>query len=276
MADKTHDQDVAFIQALAELLRENDLTELHVKREYGEMDSINVRVSRMGGPPSSPAPPAPAPPPFPPRRRAPAAAPPEDPAQMEGAVTSPMVGTVYLQPEPGAKAFVSVGDKVVGGPDAPDRGSDEDHEPDPQPPRRHRQAHPRRGQVGRGIRRAADDHRVRRAGDVQEDPDRQPRRDRAARRARRPRDGRGHRRRPFHGRCRRDACAHGRRGDLHRPAALLGQLSQHGRRSCRPPRSPARRRSTPATASCPRTPISCRRSRITASSSSAPRRSISA
>jgi acetyl-CoA carboxylase biotin carboxyl carrier protein len=36
MADKTHDQDVAFIQALAELLRENDLTELHVKREYGD------------------------------------------------------------------------------------------------------------------------------------------------------------------------------------------------------------------------------------------------
>jgi hypothetical protein len=42
------------------------------------------------------------------------------------------------------------------------------------------------------------------------------------------------------------------------------------------PRSPARRRSTPATVSCPRTPISCRRSKTTASSSSAPRRNISA
>jgi acetyl-CoA carboxylase biotin carboxyl carrier protein len=30
-------------------------------------------------------------------------------------VTSPMVGTVYLQPEPGAAAFVSVGDKVTEG-----------------------------------------------------------------------------------------------------------------------------------------------------------------
>jgi acetyl-CoA carboxylase biotin carboxyl carrier protein len=116
MADKTQDQDVAFIQALAELLRENDLTELHVKREYGEMDAINVRVSRMGettvvthAPPAPAAPTAAAPPAIP------AAAPPEDPAQLEGAVTSPMVGTVYLQPEPGAAAFVSVGDKVSEG-----------------------------------------------------------------------------------------------------------------------------------------------------------------
>jgi acetyl-CoA carboxylase biotin carboxyl carrier protein len=70
MADNTHDQDVAFIQALAELLRENDLTELHVKREYGEMDAINVRVSRMGETTVvTHAPPAPAPPP--PRRRPP-------------------------------------------------------------------------------------------------------------------------------------------------------------------------------------------------------------
>jgi hypothetical protein len=33
---RPHDTDVAFIQALAELLRKNDLTELQVKREYGE------------------------------------------------------------------------------------------------------------------------------------------------------------------------------------------------------------------------------------------------
>jgi acetyl-CoA carboxylase biotin carboxyl carrier protein len=32
-----------------------------------------------------------------------------------GAVTSPMVGTVYLQPEPGAAAFVKVGDTVEEG-----------------------------------------------------------------------------------------------------------------------------------------------------------------
>jgi acetyl-CoA carboxylase biotin carboxyl carrier protein len=46
---------------------------------------------------------------------APIAEAPEDPAQLEGAVTSPMVGTVYLQPEPGSAAFVSVGDKVSEG-----------------------------------------------------------------------------------------------------------------------------------------------------------------
>ena len=42
----THDSDVTFIRALAELLRQNDLTEIEVMREYGEDDSLNVRVSR--------------------------------------------------------------------------------------------------------------------------------------------------------------------------------------------------------------------------------------
>ena len=46
MTKNTHDADVAFIQALAELLNENDLTELQVKRDYAEDDSLNVRVSR--------------------------------------------------------------------------------------------------------------------------------------------------------------------------------------------------------------------------------------
>jgi acetyl-CoA carboxylase biotin carboxyl carrier protein len=117
MADKTHDQDVAFIQALAELLRENDLTELHVKREYGETDSLNVRVARhmaMAPAPAAPATARQLPPPALPARP-PIAEAPEDPAQHGGAVTSPMVGTVYLQPEPGAGRLVSVGDKVSEG-----------------------------------------------------------------------------------------------------------------------------------------------------------------
>ncbi len=120
MTNSTHKGDVAFIKALAELLRENDLTELQVKREYGEADALNVRVSRQVAvspvqvPVAAPAPVAVAP-------AAPAAAPAaapevsEDPAQAPGAVTSPMVGTVYLQPEPGAPSFVSVGDKVSEG-----------------------------------------------------------------------------------------------------------------------------------------------------------------
>ncbi|MEO0771578.1 MAG: acetyl-CoA carboxylase biotin carboxyl carrier protein [Pseudomonadota bacterium] len=123
MANKTNDADVAFIRALAELLNENDLTELQVKREYGEHDGLNVRVSRKtevvtqisapvmaSGGGAAPAPAAPAP-----ASAAPAAAPVEDPADHPGAVTSPMVGTVYMQAEPGAPAFVKVGDSVSEG-----------------------------------------------------------------------------------------------------------------------------------------------------------------
>ena len=46
MTDARHDADVAFIKSLAELLRENDLTELEVKRDYAQDDALNVRVSR--------------------------------------------------------------------------------------------------------------------------------------------------------------------------------------------------------------------------------------
>ena len=45
-AETTRESDVAFIRALAQLLDENDLTELQVKREYGESDRLTVRVSR--------------------------------------------------------------------------------------------------------------------------------------------------------------------------------------------------------------------------------------
>ncbi len=120
MADETHDKDVAFIKAMAELLRENDLTELHVKREYGESDWLNVRVARQ---PAAVAAPIMMQAPMAqmasaPTMTTPVAAAPEvssDPAQSPGAVTSPMVGTVYLQAEPGTPAFVSVGDKVAEG-----------------------------------------------------------------------------------------------------------------------------------------------------------------
>jgi acetyl-CoA carboxylase biotin carboxyl carrier protein len=119
MTEKSHDADVAFIQALAELLRENDLTELQVKREYGEDDSLDVRVSRAAPVVAAPvavAAPAPAPAAAAPAPAAvPAAQTVEDLAQLPGAVTSPMVGTAYLQPEPGADPFVSVGSTVTEG-----------------------------------------------------------------------------------------------------------------------------------------------------------------
>ena len=121
MTRKTDDADVAFVRALAELLRKNDLSELEVKREYGEDDSLTVRVARQAAVApvqfSAPAPsalPASAAPSAPSAAPAPAATE-DDPAQHPGAVNSPMVGTVYLQPEPGSPAFVSLGDRVAEG-----------------------------------------------------------------------------------------------------------------------------------------------------------------
>ena len=122
MTKNKHDSDVAFIKALAELLNENDLTELQVKREYAEDDSLNVRVSRK--PPQqvmasvAPAAVAAAAPAPASSAAAPAAAPVEaaaDPADHPGAVVSPMVGTVYMQAEPSAPAFISVGASISEG-----------------------------------------------------------------------------------------------------------------------------------------------------------------
>ena len=44
---RLHEGDVAFIQALAELLNRNDLTELTVKREYDENDRLTVSLSKQ-------------------------------------------------------------------------------------------------------------------------------------------------------------------------------------------------------------------------------------
>jgi acetyl-CoA carboxylase biotin carboxyl carrier protein len=119
MTQHDHEADVAFIEALARLLKENDLTELEVKREYGEDDSLNVRVSKSApqvvqvAAPVAHAP-VPAAAAAAPQAAAPAPAS-DDPADHPGAVTSPMVGTVYLQPEPGSQPFVSVGSTVTEG-----------------------------------------------------------------------------------------------------------------------------------------------------------------
>jgi len=120
MTNKSHEADVAFIKALAELLRENDLTELQVKRDYAEDDSLNVRVSRQFPAPVAPVQVATAPaaasvataPAAVAAAPAAEAAVSDDPANHPGAVTSPMVGTAYLAPEPGASAFISVGQQV--------------------------------------------------------------------------------------------------------------------------------------------------------------------
>ena len=108
--NKNVEQDVAFIRALAELLRESELTEIEVERTYAENNALNVRLSRAATPVAAPAQPAPAP----------AAAAPEAPAaadepDLSNALTSPMVGTAYLSSEPGSEPFVKVGDTVSEG-----------------------------------------------------------------------------------------------------------------------------------------------------------------
>ncbi|MEL6569619.1 MAG: acetyl-CoA carboxylase biotin carboxyl carrier protein [Pseudomonadota bacterium] len=107
--------DTGVIRELAAILREADLGELEVEHE-----GLRVRVTKpappavhsVAAPVVAAAAPAPAP-------AAPAAANVSSDtgpvAVDENTVTSPMVGTVYLSPEPGAKVFVSVGDKVKKG-----------------------------------------------------------------------------------------------------------------------------------------------------------------
>ncbi len=103
--------DVAMVRQLAELLDDTQLTEIEV-----EDGPRRVRVARtVTVAAAAPAPVyAPAPPPAPGVPAA--AAPTEAPvASAANAVKSPMVGTVYLSAEPGAKPFVTVGDKVAAG-----------------------------------------------------------------------------------------------------------------------------------------------------------------
>jgi len=100
------DPDV--IRELASLLDETNLSEI----EWEEADQ-RVRVSRGGGGQVVAAPMAAAPPPP---SAAATPAPAEDEASTNpGAVKSPMVGTVYLAPEPGATAFAKEGDRVAQG-----------------------------------------------------------------------------------------------------------------------------------------------------------------
>ncbi len=100
--------DAKAIKELAKLLDETDLTEIEVVE--GEQA---IRVNR-GGTVAVPAAPAA---PVAPVAAAPAtpAAPAGEAAAHADAVKSPMVGTAYLQPEPGAQSFISVGQSVKPG-----------------------------------------------------------------------------------------------------------------------------------------------------------------
>jgi acetyl-CoA carboxylase biotin carboxyl carrier protein len=108
-AAKFATSDGALIRELALLLDETSLTEIEIERA-----GLRVRVARnlsiaasvpaiasvAAAPAAAPAPGAPS---------ASAAA---DFSKHPGAVPSPMVGTAYFAPEPGAKPFIEVGTKV--------------------------------------------------------------------------------------------------------------------------------------------------------------------
>ena len=115
--ERISEGDVAFIQALAELLNRNELTELSVKREYGENDRLTVSLSKQNKQIIQTVAAATAAPAL--AAAAPAASPApvvnDDPASLPGIVTSPMVGTAYLSPEPGSSAFVTIGKQVKEG-----------------------------------------------------------------------------------------------------------------------------------------------------------------
>ncbi|MBB99461.1 MAG: acetyl-CoA carboxylase, biotin carboxyl carrier protein [Rhodobacteraceae bacterium] len=108
MSDKKNKFDQDLIRQLAVLLDETNLSEIELER-----DDFRVRVARqitIEAPVAARAAAAPAP--------AAAAAPAEatsDPAGHPGAVPSPMVGTAYMAPEPGARNFIEVGDTVAAG-----------------------------------------------------------------------------------------------------------------------------------------------------------------
>ena len=94
------------IRALAAVLVETGLMEI----EIADKDS-RIRVVRGGGPVATTVVPVAA---AAAAIAAPAAAA-QDAASHPGAVPSPMVGVAYLSPEPGAAAFVTVGQQVAAG-----------------------------------------------------------------------------------------------------------------------------------------------------------------
>lgn len=103
-AETTPAIDAAAVRELAKLLKETGLTEIEIEHQ-----GARIRVSRSGGvavgvAAAAPAAQAPA---------APAAPSPSGPPA--GAVPSPMVGTVFVAPEPGKPAFISVGATVKEG-----------------------------------------------------------------------------------------------------------------------------------------------------------------
>jgi acetyl-CoA carboxylase biotin carboxyl carrier protein len=104
MTKSSRSIDKDLIRELSALLTETGLSEIEIEHE-----GLRVRVARAPAA-VAPAPAKPAKPAGPPAPEAP-----EDLSKHPGVVASPMVGTAYRAPEPGAAPFVEVGSKVEAG-----------------------------------------------------------------------------------------------------------------------------------------------------------------
>ena len=108
---KSFSAETKFVKELTAILDESNLTELEF-----ETEDISVRLARgttiAAAPAMMPAAPTPA---AAPAEAAPSASAASDASAHPGAVKSPMVGTVYLAPEPDAPDFVKEGDQVKKG-----------------------------------------------------------------------------------------------------------------------------------------------------------------
>jgi acetyl-CoA carboxylase biotin carboxyl carrier protein len=103
--------DARLVRKLADILTDTGLSEIEVER-----DGLKIRVVKtltaahvVQAPVYAPAPAAATP------ASDPVAAPVAEPRRSGDVVKSPMVGTVYLAPQPGADSFVKVGDTVTAG-----------------------------------------------------------------------------------------------------------------------------------------------------------------
>jgi acetyl-CoA carboxylase biotin carboxyl carrier protein len=110
MASRNTGIDKVMIRDLAEILNETDLTDIEI-----EQGDLRIRVSRQVTIQAAAPQPiyAQAPAAAPAAVAATIAAPAGDPSK--NAIPSPMVGTVYLSPAPGARAFIEVGTQVKEG-----------------------------------------------------------------------------------------------------------------------------------------------------------------
>ncbi|MFL2799552.1 MAG: acetyl-CoA carboxylase biotin carboxyl carrier protein [Paracoccaceae bacterium] len=116
MAKNIRDDDILFVESLTKVLKKNNLTELEISRDYGDEKGISVRLSqRHNADHDTTVTKIPIITEIETKTTEKKSKASDDPALSSGAVTSPMVGTCFLQPEPGSQPFVRVGENVIEG-----------------------------------------------------------------------------------------------------------------------------------------------------------------